>query len=244
METPPARTATYFDGWYADMVRSPVKDEIMQRHLGLPPQLLSTSLLTWEGIGEVVAALRLSSTSTLLDLACGRGGYGLEVAARTGCRLVGIDFSAEALRQAGEHAGRRGVPADFRIGDLAATGMDPASADAVLCVDAIQFAQPPAAAYRELRRVLGPGGRAVLTCWEPLDRTTTGFRSGCGPSTSVPGCQPPASRSRCASAPAGGPQSGPCGRRAPPSTPVTTRPCARSTTRASAPSRCSTGSVG
>ena len=49
--------------------------------------------------------------------------------------------------------------------------MDPASADAVLCVDAIQFAQPPAAAYRELRRVLGPGGRAVLTCWEPLDRT-------------------------------------------------------------------------
>ena len=43
----PPRTAEYFDGWYADMVASPVKDEIQQRHLGLPPQLLSTSLLGW-----------------------------------------------------------------------------------------------------------------------------------------------------------------------------------------------------
>ena len=170
MATRPPPTAAYFDGWYADMVDSPVKDEIMQRHLGLPPELLSTSLLPWDGIGEVVAALRLTATSRLLDLACGRGGYGLEIAARTGCRLVGVDFSAEAVRQAGEHAGRRGVPADFRVGDLAATGLQPGSVDAVLCVDAIQFADPPAAAYRELRRVLTPGGRAVLTCWEALDR--------------------------------------------------------------------------
>ena len=39
---------------------------------------------------------------------------------------------------------------------------------AVLCVDAIQFAPQQDAAYRELRRVLAPGGRAVLTCWEPV----------------------------------------------------------------------------
>jgi len=85
--------AEYFDHWYADMTVSPVKDEIQQRHLGLPPHLLSTSLLGWEGIGEVVTALRLPSGTTLVDLACGRGGYGLEIAGRTGARLVG-----EALR--------------------------------------------------------------------------------------------------------------------------------------------------
>lgn len=39
-----------------------------------------------------------------------------------------------------------------------------------LCVDAIQFAAPPAAAYRELRRIPAPGGRAVLTGWEAVDR--------------------------------------------------------------------------
>jgi SAM-dependent methyltransferase len=169
MEPQPVSLASYFDGWYADMTVSPVKDEIQQRHLGLPPCLLSTSLLGWDGIAEAAAMLRLSPGSTLVDLACGRGGYGLEIAARASARLVGVDFSAEAVRQAREQARRRGATAEFRVGDLAATGLDPGWADAVLCVDAIHFAPQPEAAYREIHRVLTPGGRAVLTCWEPLD---------------------------------------------------------------------------
>jgi SAM-dependent methyltransferase len=166
----PLPTADYFDGWYADMAASPVKDEIQQRHLGLPPRLLSTSLLGWEGIAEVTAELRLAPGDTLVDLACGRGGYGLEIAGRTGARLIGIDFSAEAVRQAREHAERLGAAAEFRVGELTATGLDAGSAAAVLCVDAIQFAVPPQAAYREIRRILESGGRAVLTCWETDDR--------------------------------------------------------------------------
>lgn len=160
-------TAEGFDQWYADMVGSPVKDEIQRRHLGLPPDLLSTSLLSWEGIAEVAAALQLKRGDTLLDLACGRGGYGLEIAARTGARLVGVDFSMEAVRQAREGARRLARTAEFLVGVLTATGLDAGSIDAVLCVDAIQFADPPVPAYRELARVLKPGGRVVLTCWEP-----------------------------------------------------------------------------
>ena len=167
--TPAAPSARYFDGWYADMAGSAAKDEIMRRHLGLPPYLLATSSLGWEGIGEVTEALRLSPGDMLLDLACGRGGYGLEIATRTGTRLVGVDFSAEAVRQARGLARRLGRKADFRIGDLAATGLGAGSAGAVLCVDAIQFAEQPDAAYGEMRRVLAPGGRVVLTCWESVD---------------------------------------------------------------------------
>jgi SAM-dependent methyltransferase len=74
------------------------------------------------------------------------------------------------VRQAREQARRLGTIADFRIGDLAATGLDAGSADAVLCVDAIHFAAQPDAAYCEIRRILTPGGRAVLTNWEPLER--------------------------------------------------------------------------
>ena len=84
--------AQYFDGWYADMAASSVKDEIHQRHLGLPPGLLSNSLLTWPGIAEVTEALRLSPGATLADLACGRGGYGLEIAGRTNARLTGVEL--------------------------------------------------------------------------------------------------------------------------------------------------------
>ncbi len=98
MEPEPGSLAEYFDGWYADMTWSPVKDEIQRRHLGLPPHLLSTSLLYWDGIAEAAAGLCLFPGGTLVDLACGRGGYGLEIAPRTGVRLIGVDFSAEAVR--------------------------------------------------------------------------------------------------------------------------------------------------
>jgi SAM-dependent methyltransferase len=168
VETGP--TAEYFDGWYANMAASPVKDEIVRRHLGLPAHLLSTSLLGWDAVLEVEAALRLEHGHVLLDLACGRGGYGLEIAHRSGARLVGVDFSGEAVRQAREYAERLGRVAEFRVGDLGATGLADASVNAVMCIDAVQFAQPSAAVYRELHRVLAPAGRAVLTCWEPVDR--------------------------------------------------------------------------
>jgi SAM-dependent methyltransferase len=159
-------SAEGFDGWYADRVESPVADELVTRVLGLPPGLRSNSLLGGAGLDEVVAALDLHESHVLLDLACGRGAYGLEIARRTGCRLVGVDFSAVAIRQARELAGDRG---EFLVGELTATGLDPASVDAVLIVDAIQFANSKVRALQECRRVLRPGGRLVLTCWEALD---------------------------------------------------------------------------
>lgn len=162
-------SADDFNQWYARMIESPAKDEFVQRHLGLPAHVLSTSLLTWDAIAEVTATLRLSPGQVLVDLACGRGGYGLEVARRSGAQLIGVDFSVEAVRQAREHAQRLGRSARFEVGNMTATGLDTSSADAVMCVDAIQFSDPPQAAYHEIHRILVPGGRVVLTCWEPVD---------------------------------------------------------------------------
>jgi tRNA G10 N-methylase Trm11 len=89
---PAVRDAGYFDRWYADMAASPTRDAIWAHALGLPPQLQSASLLPWQGIAAVTAALRLPRGGLLLDPACGPGGYGIEVARRTGARLLGVDF--------------------------------------------------------------------------------------------------------------------------------------------------------
>ncbi len=157
----------YWDGWYAGKAAAPAVAEVMNRRLGLPPDLLA-GILPVEAIGELGAELRLKPAGILVDLACGRAGYGLAIARGSGARLVGIDVSAAALAQARGQAARLGVSgARFHVGDLTASGLPDACADAVLCTDAIQFPDDPSAAYREIRRVLKAGGRVGLTCWEP-----------------------------------------------------------------------------
>jgi SAM-dependent methyltransferase len=164
------RSAEYFDGWYADRVATPTVDEIMSRHMGFPPGTRA-GVVPAQAVAELGEELRLAPGNTLLDLACGRGAYGLLTARKAGASLIGVDFSAQALTEAQEQAARMGVGnADFRVGELTATGLPDASVEAVLCTDAIQFPDEPAAAYDEIRRVLKPGGRVVLTSWEPLDR--------------------------------------------------------------------------
>jgi SAM-dependent methyltransferase len=155
-----------FDAWHADVAKSPACSLIFQKALGLPPHVVSNSLLTWAGIAEVAAALRLAPGQILIDLACGRGGYGREIARRAGARLVGLDFSAVAVTIAARGAGQGGR-ARFCVGDFAAIGLRHHSADAVMCIDAIQFSDPPLTALSGCRRILARGGRLAVTAWEP-----------------------------------------------------------------------------
>jgi SAM-dependent methyltransferase len=166
---PPApRSAAYFDGWYADQVAAPAIAEIMSRQMGFP-QDLRAGVVAAEAISEIARELRLGPGGTLVDLACGRGGYGLLIARDAGARVIGVDFSAQAVREAREQAARLWADeAEYRVGDLVRCGLPDACADAVLCTDAIQFPDEPSAAYAEIRRVTRPGGRVALTCWEPV----------------------------------------------------------------------------
>jgi SAM-dependent methyltransferase len=159
---PKPRSAEYFDGWYEDRVTTPA--------VGFPPGTRA-GVVPAEAIAELAGELRLGPGDTLLDLACGRGAYGLLIAKGAGSSVIGVDFSAQALAEAREQAARMGVSsASFRVGELTATGLPDACVEAVLCTDSIQFPDEPALAYGEIRRVLKPGGRVVLTCWEALDR--------------------------------------------------------------------------
>jgi ubiquinone/menaquinone biosynthesis C-methylase UbiE len=135
----------------------------------LPPEMEPFSFVSVDLLRHVAHALNLAPGQTLVDLGCGRGGPGLWLARSQGVSLIALDFSAVAVRQASDRAMLFGLAdtARFAVGDLAATGLAAAIADAVVSIDALHMAPDLAAAGREILRILRPGNRLVLTGWQP-----------------------------------------------------------------------------
>ena len=162
------RDAGFWDHWYAEMGRSASHDQMIRRALGLPSDMDASGRLPWAGVVEVAAALHLAPGQLLVDLGCGRGGYGLEIARQTGARLLGLDFSPVTVATA--HATAAGADiaagAAFCVSNMTATGVGTGVADAVVCIETIMFASAHLDSLRECRRILAPGGRLVLTLWE------------------------------------------------------------------------------
>jgi len=114
----------------------------------------------------VVDRATLSGDVDVIDLACGTGTAALLAAAR-GAPVVGIDGSPRLLELARERARAQGLEIDFREGDLLDLPVESGSADLVISIFGLIFAPSPAQALREVRRVLRPGGRLLMTAWIP-----------------------------------------------------------------------------
>jgi len=169
-EPEPAPNAAVFDAVFSAAAASPGLRRVWQLALpDLPSQVEPFSFVSAGLLRHVAQALRLSRGRTLVDLGCGRGGPGLWLAQQTDAALVGVDFSPVAVGQATQRAALFGLAgrARFVVGELARTGLARASADAAVSVDAFHFAADRAAAIGEVRRVLRPGQRLVLTTWQP-----------------------------------------------------------------------------
>ncbi|WP_328427967.1 class I SAM-dependent methyltransferase [Streptomyces sp. NBC_00443] len=99
-------------------------------------------------------------TRTILDIGCGDGTAAATAAPYLpGHRIVGIDWSQDALRRA-----RTRIPYAVR-GELTDGGLPflTGSADAVLFSEVIEHLVDPDAALDEIRRVLRPGGHLMLS---------------------------------------------------------------------------------
>jgi len=169
----PPPTAAGFDEGFAIAAASRGLRRVWQlADPDLPVEIEPFSFVSAALLDHVAAALGLSPGQTLVDLGCGRGGPGLWLARQAGAFLVGVDFSAVAIEQASQRAALFGLTdrARFVVGDLSATGLPDASADAVVSVDALHFAADLGLAAREVLRILRPGRPLVMTNWQP--RTT------------------------------------------------------------------------
>jgi SAM-dependent methyltransferase len=110
----------------------------------------------------LAAALGPAATKsrTVLDIGCGDGTAAATAAPLlTGHRVIGVDWSQDALKRARTHL-------TYTIrGELTGVGLPftAASADAVLFSEVIEHLVDPDAALDEIRRVLRPGGHLMLS---------------------------------------------------------------------------------
>ena len=114
----------------------------------------------------MVNALHVGPGQKIADLGCGRGGPGQWIAGSTGAALVGIDFSAVALKQARARARRLGITSSYQSASFDATGLDPASIDGAFSIDVIWAIPDKRAGFAEAARILKPGTRFVFIDWE------------------------------------------------------------------------------
>jgi SAM-dependent methyltransferase len=125
-----------------------------------------TSWVTTEESNKIPKLLGLGINSSVLEIGCGSGGYGLHLAEILGCSLVGLDINAPGIRNANQLALARGLAsrAIFQQCDVSSgLPFDDRRFDAVFSNDVLCHISGRAKILGEMFRVLKPGGRMLFS---------------------------------------------------------------------------------
>jgi SAM-dependent methyltransferase len=124
---------------------------------------MSTLLTILDAFDDLPAAVDLRERSyqglgdTVVDVGCG-GGRAVGELTRRGVRAIGVDVDPEMI----EAAAQRWPEAEFHLGDATALPLADGSVTGYRADKVLHVLPEPAQAVAEARRVLRPGGRAVL----------------------------------------------------------------------------------
>jgi ubiquinone/menaquinone biosynthesis C-methylase UbiE len=119
-------------------------------------------------VPDLIGLAELRRGERLLDLACGTGVVAQHAATQVGPtgQVTGLDFNAGMLAVARATPPSPGTTISWVEGSAMAIDFPDASFDVILCQQGLQFFPDKLAALREMRRVLAPGGRALLSVWK------------------------------------------------------------------------------
>lgn len=115
----------------------------------------------------------LESGDRVLDVGCGTGAASLRAAQIVGPsgRVVGVDVNRGMIAVARARPDGANSGVEWLEGSALDLPLPPASFDAVLSAQTLQFVPDRQLAVSEMRRTLCPGGRAAVSVWCALDRS-------------------------------------------------------------------------
>jgi ubiquinone/menaquinone biosynthesis C-methylase UbiE len=122
------------------------------------PTLDAQSLLSRQGLALEMIEASVPPPAKVLDLGCGTGEMAAKLMER-GYEVWGLDIAEPMVRYARDRCGSD----RFRVGDIEHLPFRDETFDAIVCLGVIEYLDTDECALREMRRVLKPGGRAVIS---------------------------------------------------------------------------------
>ncbi|MGZ6034919.1 MAG: class I SAM-dependent methyltransferase [Myxococcaceae bacterium] len=117
-------------------------------------------------------ALRLAAPppgARVADVACGPGTLAL-LAARAGFAVDAVDFSTEMVERLERRLRSESIQrVTARVGDGQALPLADGGYSGAFSMFGLMFFADRARGFAELRRILAPGARAVVSSWQPLE---------------------------------------------------------------------------
>lgn len=141
-----------------------VLDDIRKDTFGI--DIGQNSWLTVDEYDRWLPWLKLTPDHHILEVASGSGGPALHIARAVGCKITGIDENESGFRTATAMAERLGLSdqAIFRVADAnSLLPFEDGTFDALICIDSMNHFPDRLAVFKEWRRVLRKGGRAIFT---------------------------------------------------------------------------------
>ncbi len=101
------------------------------------------------------------SKEKILDIGCGTGNFSIKLAEK-GCEVTGIDVSEPMLEKARLKAKKNNFDINFSQQDVLDLKFPDNSFDGVFSITAIEFISDIKKAYKEMKRVVKPGGKILI----------------------------------------------------------------------------------
>lgn len=128
---------------------------------------------------QTVGIALAGKAARVLDICCGTGDLCFLAVEMGAKRVTGVDFTLPMLAVARRRRRKEGAAADFTEGDALRLPFAGGAFDAITVSYGLRNIADPAAALVEIRRVLAPGGRAVILDFgKPDNRVAAALYSG------------------------------------------------------------------